>query len=80
MGWRFLNHFLLPQQTFTSVCIVNFEHISHLFFVFLLLTLNKQMLAGTGLFSYPLKALENLQFSIKDPVIHLWWSFFDNDL
>ena len=27
-------------------CIVNFEHISHLFLMFLLLTLNRQMLAG----------------------------------
>ena len=30
----------------SGVIIVNFEHISHLFLVFLLLTLNKQMLAG----------------------------------
>ena len=30
----------------SGVFIVNFEHISHLFLVFLLLTLNKQMLAG----------------------------------
>ena len=29
-----------------GVYIVNFEHISHLFLVFLLLTLNTQMLAG----------------------------------
>ena len=29
--------------------IVNSEHISHFFVRFLLLTLNKQMLAGTGL-------------------------------
>ena len=29
--------------------IINFEHILHLFLVFLLLTLNKQMLAGYGL-------------------------------
>ena len=30
----------------TSVFIVNFEHISHLFVVFLLLTLGRQMPAG----------------------------------
>ena len=30
----------------SGVFIVNFGHISHLFLVFLLLTLNKQMLAG----------------------------------
>ena len=30
-----------------SVFIVNFEHISHHFLVFLLLTLNKQMLLGS---------------------------------
>ena len=32
--------------TSSGVFIVNFQHISHLFLVFLLLTLNKQMLAG----------------------------------
>ena len=32
-----------------DVFIVHFEHNSHLFLVFLLLTLNKQMLAGTTL-------------------------------
>ena len=31
----------------SGVFIVNFEHISHLFLVFSLLTLNKYMLAGT---------------------------------
>ena len=30
----------------SGVFIINFEHLSHLFLVFLLLTLNKQMLAG----------------------------------
>ena len=30
----------------SSIFIVNFEHISHLFPIFLLLTLNKGMLAG----------------------------------
>ena len=30
----------------SGVCIVNFEHISHTFFVFLFLTLNKERLAG----------------------------------
>ena len=31
-----------------GVFIVNFEHISYLFLVFLLLTLNKEMLDGSG--------------------------------
>ena len=30
----------------SGLFVVNFEHISHLFLVFLLLTLNKQILAG----------------------------------
>ena len=30
----------------SGVCTVNFEHIPHLLLVFLLQTLNKQMLAG----------------------------------
>ena len=35
-----------------SGIFVNFEHISHLVLVFLLLTLNKQMLAGNILFEF----------------------------
>ena len=38
--------FDLRSLTSFGVFIVNFEHISHLFLVFLLLTLNKLMLAG----------------------------------
>ena len=34
------------------VFIVNFEHISHLFLLFLLLTLNKYMLAGLWYLGY----------------------------
>ena len=34
----------------SGVFIVNFEHISHLFLVFLLLILNKSILAGLNLF------------------------------
>ena len=34
-----------PERRRSGVFIVNFEHISHLFLVFLLLTLNKKMLA-----------------------------------
>ena len=59
------------------VLIVNFEHDSHIFLVFLLLTLNKEMLVcfalpqnlaflnpfnATGLFLYPQKKSENLWF------------------
>ena len=35
----------------SGIFIVNFEHISHLFLEFLLLTLNKQMLGGYFFFS-----------------------------
>ena len=35
----------------STVFLVNFEHISHLLLVFLSLTLNKQMLPGSGLTS-----------------------------
>ena len=35
-----------PQRCRSGVFIVNFENISHLFLVFLSLTLNKKMLAG----------------------------------
>ena len=34
------------QISCLGVCIINFEHIRHFFLVFLLLTLNKYMLAG----------------------------------
>ena len=37
---------LLPSRRRSGVFIVNFEHISHLVLVFLLLTLNRQMPAG----------------------------------
>ena len=37
---RFLPRLFLPM-IFSSVFVVNFEHISHLFVLFLLLTLNK---------------------------------------
>ena len=42
----------------SSVFIVNFEHISHLFLVFILLTLNKQMLAGLFLIFYNNKSCD----------------------
>ena len=38
------------KLTISGVFIVNFEHISQLFQVFLLLTLNNEMLAGYALF------------------------------
>ena len=34
------------------ICIVNFEHISHIFRKFLLLTLNKLMLTETDVWKY----------------------------
>ena len=50
-----------------SVFIVDFEHISHLILVYLLLTLSRQMpaeneLIATGFFFYPLKTLGFLMF------------------
>ena len=38
----------------SGVFIINFEHISHLALVLLLLTLNQQILAGYGFSFYPL--------------------------
>ena len=37
-----------PSLTSFLFFIVNFEHIPHLFLVFLLLTLNKEMFVGLG--------------------------------
>ena len=73
--WRFQGDI---ERSRSSVFIVNFEDISHLFLVFLLLTFSKQILAGIGLhsviltfdpfhaaelFLYPLKIWGNLWFS-----------------
>ena len=43
----------------SGVFIVNFEHILHIFLLFILLTLNKQMLAGKS------EAKENSYFSLE---------------
>ena len=43
---RELINFSFPWKYRSSVFIVNFEHISHLYQMFLLLTLNRLMLAG----------------------------------
>ena len=67
----------------SGVFIVTFEHISHLFLAFLLLTLNNLMLAGIAP-SHLLKkfSMENLnnrnasQRSIQVPAKHLRLSFF----
>ena len=45
--WNFLwKKFTISYYWRSGVCIVNFEHISHLFLVFLLLTLNSWIFAG----------------------------------
>ena len=44
------------QWSRSGAFIVNFEHISHFFLLFLLLTLNKQMLAGLIVFSNGFKS------------------------
>ena len=52
----------------SGVFIVNFEHISHLLLVFLLLTLNKWMLAGIFHFTY------TFRFVIKYKLIGKEWN------
>ena len=47
--WNIFKVNYKDTRTRSGVFIVNFEHISHLFLVLLLLPLNKQMFAG----SYP---------------------------
>ena len=46
----FYKVFLFKKMCRSGVFIVNFEHISHLVLVFLLLTLNRQMPAGKRVF------------------------------
>ena len=58
--------FLLP-----GVFIVNFEHISYLFLVPLLLTLNKQMLAGKGYSSRIAAVILSMKFLSSDIVSRL---------
>ena len=55
------------QRRRSGIFIVNFEHISHHFLVFLLLTLNKQMLAG-NLHNVPSNT------SRKQSGKHNWWN------
>ena len=49
-----INHKNTKTTSMTLSFIVNFEHIPHLFLVFLLITLNKEMLArfSTGQFMH----------------------------
>ena len=51
-----------PRQCPSGIFIVNFEHISHLFLEFLLLTSNKQMLAGLVRSSWSQKNVKNKRF------------------
>ena len=43
--------FKVDNKSIRTTFIVNFEHILHLFLVSLLMTLNKQMLAGYVMFT-----------------------------
>ena len=58
----------LRQLRRSGVFIVNFEHISNLFLVFQLLTLNKQMLAGyvRSVYIFCLSSLLYPPFELKD--------------
>ena len=60
----------------SSVFMVNFEYISHLFLVFLLLTLTKQMLANLVLFSIPLLHVPIQQTRFKSENIWMTKWFF----
>ena len=55
---------VMTSMTLFGVFIVNFEHISHLFLVFLLLTLRKLMLAGTSSWSSPFPYLHQWPFQL----------------
>ena len=54
----------------SGVFIVNFEHISHLFLVFLLLTLNKLMLYGIVLTWGAALNLPKVQYNYSLPPAH----------
>ena len=58
----------------SSVFIINFEHISHRFLVFLLLTLNKQMLAGRFV------EFELIKFFLSFSFFFFFFFFFDSDI
>ena len=59
----------------SGVFIVNFEHISYLFLVFLFSNLNKQMLAGILLFSIILKKLSILSHCFMNKKSLLFQNF-----
>ena len=80
-----------PHWRCSGVFIVNFEHISHLFLMFLLFTKNKKMLTANNIFFlitlaawYFISAI----FTMKDwlflfvfsKLLKLWWRRPDNDL
>ena len=66
-----------PEQRYwhrSGVFIVNFEHISHLVLMFLLLTLNMYLLAGSALenidkypLAYATRGCSERNFQVKDP-------------
>ena len=60
----------------SGVFIVNFEHISHLFLVFLLLTLNMQTLAGLFFLQNIYKMMKNaFYFILKALFVHKMFKF-----
>ena len=59
------------RHCFSGAFIVNFEHIAHLVLVFLLLTLDKQLLAETGVLrvQFPLKNDSKLIYAVVSELI-----------
>ena len=74
-----------PKQSHwccSDVFIVNCEHYSHLFLVFLLLTLNREMFAGSTVVTknsvlYTVGVLD-LPLVLKNMVLHLWTKSLKN--
>ena len=64
----------------SGVFIVNFKYILHLFLVFLLLTLNKQMLPGLLLSQLPLFSLNGVISVPTWEVVVKGWPWFISDV
>ena len=70
-NWNIRNRCEICSKLTISVFIVNFEHISHLFLVLLLLTLNKWMLAGLCLWTSSYDIL-NKTFKFWLGILHIF--------
>ena len=75
----------MMSMTSSGGFIVNFEHISHLFLVFLLYTLNKLLLAGLPLYQSPkhifqeeMKCRHNSCFDIFNIKVHALFRCFND--